>query len=499
MSLVNEGVQNPGSSDDTLDDTVESLHPPAPVEAGHGALAQQEAPKWKVLSWAMWDWGTQPFATVITTFVFSVYLTSSIFGEENYTSTMLGWAMGIAGLFIALLAPVLGQGSDRSGRRMTSLLVQTILLAALSASLWFVAPDPSYFILGLVLLGVGNVIAEMANVNYYASIEHVATPKSVGRVSGLGWGLGYLGGITILLVIVALRGMDFEADDVRFAMLICGAWALFCIPIFIALRDDLVKRSAYLEARRRDKVARPALRDALDGAQGVGGRIAVLYRHSPLKRVGDAYARLIRSVRELWTESPNTVYFLLASALFRDGLSGVFTFGAVLARGTFGFSFGEVIMFGVAANVTAGVATILFGFLDDRVGPKKVMMFSLGSLVVLGLGVFFLHDLGKTAFWILGLALCLFVGPTQSASRSFLVRATPQGKSGEIFGLYATTGRAVSFLSPLAWSSAILLGAWITGEENTQYFGIVGIILILGLGMLALIGVKEKGHSFERK
>lgn len=447
---------------------------PSEAMADGGALASREAPKWKVFSWAMWDWGTQPFATVITTFVFSVYLTSEIFGSENYTSTMLGWAMGIAGLFIALLAPVLGQGSDRSGRRMTSLLWQTILLAVLSASLWFVAPDPSYFVLGLVLLGVGNVIAEMANVNYYASIENVATPRTVGRVSGLGWGLGYLGGITILLVIVAIRGMEFGPDDVRFAMLLCGAWAIFCIPIFIALRDDKEKRAAYLEQRQDDN-------------------------RSTLRRVADAYVQLGRSVKELYRESPNTVYFLLASALFRDGLSGVFTFGAVLARGTFGFTFGEVILFGVAANVTAGVATIIFGFLDDKVGPKKIMMFSLISLVILGMGVFIFHDHGPTYFWVLGLALCLFVGPTQSASRSFLVRATPEGKAGQVFGLYATTGRAVSFISPLMWSAFILLGAWITGSEETQYFGILGIMVVLLVGLLALIPVKEQGYSFTKK
>lgn len=493
------------TGDDLLDDdnslgrVADSVPGPADLETEAGTLAQQEAPRWKVIAWGMWDWGTQPFATVITTFVFSVYLTSSYFGEENYTSTMLGWAMGIAGFFIALLAPVLGQGSDRSGRRMSSLLVQTIMLAVLSACLWFVAPDPSYFVLGLVLLGVGNVIAEMANVNYYASIEHVATPRSVGRVSGIGWGMGYLGGIAILLLIVAIRGMDFAADDVRFAMLVCGAWALFCIPIFIALRDDKAKRALYLDERRREVDARPPLGRALADAPSFGAKLGTLYRHSPLKRVGDAYTQLVRSVVELWRESPNTVHFLLASALFRDGLSGVFTFGAVLARGTFGFSFGEVILFGVAANVTAGVATIIFGFLDDRIGPKKVMLFSLASLVLLGLGVFWLHDLGKTTFWILGLALCLFVGPTQSASRSFLVRATPQGKAGQIFGLYATTGRAVSFLSPMAWSAFILLGAWITGEQNTQYYGIIGIIAILAIGMIALLGVKEKGHSFTAK
>lgn len=443
--------------------------PPTPPSADEtapdlevGNLGTLRAPGWKVFSWGMWDWGTQPFATVITTFVFSVYLTSDAFGDNDTTSMALALATGIAGLFIALLAPVLGQGSDRSGRRMFNLRWQTWALAGISAALWFVAPEPSYLILGLVLLGIGNVVAEIANVNYYASIDQVATPKSVGRVSGLGWGMGYIGGIAILLLIVALRGGDFSADDVRFSMLLCGAWTLvFTIPIFVALRD------------------RP--------------------RVNPLPRqtLRQAYAALFASLKRLNRASPNTIRFLIASALFRDGLAGVFVFGGVLAQGTFGFTFDEVIVFGIVANLAAGLSTMAFGLLDDRVGPKKVIMISLVALILLGATIFVLHDGGKTVFWICGLAMTLFVGPAQSASRSFLARATPAGKSGELFGLYATTGRVVSFLAPLAFGAAIGIGAAVTGRGDAQYFGILGIVLVLLVGALALLPVKEGGHSFE--
>ncbi|WP_325048769.1 MFS transporter [Tessaracoccus antarcticus] len=426
-----------------------------------GNLATEKAPPWKVLSWGLWDWGTQPFQTVITTFVFSVYLTSEAFGTTESTSLALSLSTGIAGLFIALLAPVLGQGSDRTGKRMFNLRWQTWVLAALSASLWFVAPEPGFLILGLVLLGVGNVVAEIANVNYYAAIDQVSTPKSVGKVSGLGWGMGYIGGIAILLLIVAIRGIDFDSDDVRFAMLMCGAWtAIFTIPIFLALRDQP--------------------------------------RPEPVPRLGvrKAYGALFTTLRRIHRSSPDTIRFLIASALFRDGLAGVFTFGAILARGTFDFTYGEIIIFGIVANVAAGVSTMLFGLLDDRIGPKKVIMISLVALVVLGSAIFVLHDGGKQVFWVCGLAMTLFVGPAQSASRSFLARAIPAGKAGEIFGLYATTGRAVSFLAPLAFGGAILLGK-LTGTGDAQYFGILGIVLVLLIGLAAMIPVKEKGHSFE--
>ncbi len=429
------------------------------------ALRARRAGLGKVVAWALWDWATQPFATVITTFVFSAYIVSTSFGDDtDRLSINYGWAMAAVGVVIALLAPVLGQGSDRSGHRMRNLFVATMLLAALSASLWFVAPDPSYFWLGVGLLGLGNIVAEIANVNYYASIDQVSTPANVGRISGLGWGLGYLGGIAILLLIVAIFD-ELKAPAIRASMLLCGAWTvLFSIPIFVALKD------------RRPAVAPE--------------RIGVL----------GAYRELFRSIRRLWDTSRETLYFLVASAIFRDGLAGVFTFGAILAVGTFGFETTDVITFGIVANLTAGISAALFGLLDDRVGPKRVIVGSLTSMVVLGSLIFLLHDRGPTVFWVCGLLLTLFVGPAQSASRSYLARLAPEGQTGEIFGLYATTGRAVSFLSSTAWALAISVAVAVAGgtEESAQYAGILGIVLVLAVGLLVLLPIKDPKRVRQR-
>ena len=185
-----------------------------------------------------------------------------------------------------------------------------------------------------------------------------------------------------------------------------------------------------------------------------------------------SYARLGRDIAKLWRESRHTVWFLLASAVFRDGLAGVFTFGGVLAASVFGFSAGEVIIFAIAANVVAGVSTIAVGALDDKLGAKPVIVAALIGLIISGLLVFFLHDGGQIVFWTAGLALCLFVGPAQSASRTFLARIIPPGREGEVFGLYATTGRAVSFLAPMMF--AIFVSVF-----GAAYFGILGIVLVL--------------------
>ena len=426
--------------------------------------------KKRVLAWGMWDWGTQPFNTVITTFVFAVYITSSNFGSTNATSTALSISTSIAGLLVAVLAPVLGQTSDRSGRTVRNLRIQTWILAALSASLFFVKPEPAFLWIGLALLGIGSIVSEIAGVNYNATIDQVASQRTVGRVSGFGWGMGYLGGIVVLLLIyflliqpeVGLFGVSDEgALDIRASMIVCGVWtALFTIPALLVLKDRPVERA-------------------------------------PRTGVVESYRLLGRSIKRLWGTSRHTVYFLLASALFRDGLAGVFAFGAVLAAGTFGLSAGEVIIFGAAANIIAGVATMLFGMLDDKLGPKKVIMVSLAALVLIGIGIFVLHDGGKPVFWALGLLMTIFVGPAQAASRSFLARLIPEGKNGEIFGLYATTGRVVSFLSPAAFGIAIAIGAAVTGQDNTQYWGILGIVLILAAGLGVMLPVKEHHeHSF---
>ncbi|WP_153503146.1 MFS transporter [Cumulibacter manganitolerans] len=436
----------------TTDETALAAHPPAS--------------KKKILSWALWDWGTQPYHTVITTFVFSVYITSDSFGSENTTSTSLAVATAVAGVLIALLAPVLGQNADRKGRNISTLRNLTWLLSLISAALFFVKPHPGYLWVGLGLLALGSVVAQVAEVNYNSAMDDIATEQNVGKISGFGWGMGYLGGIIVLLLIyflfispdVGLFGVTGdEGLDIRVSMVVCGLWTLlFTIPTFVSLKD-----------KRKTTIA---------------DRVGIV----------ESYRLLGRSIARIWRSSPHTIYFLLASALFRDGLAGVFTFGAVIAARTYGFGDGEVIIFGAVANIVAGLATIAFGVLDDRIGPKRVILISLGSLVVLGTLIFFLHDSGKAAFWVCGMLMTIFVGPAQSASRTFLARIIPEGKAGEIFGLYATTGRAISFFAPTMFGLSVAFGAAVTDRANTQYWGILGVVLVLLAGFLVMLPVRER-------
>lgn len=430
--------------------------PMPPSQSGQGPVPTR---KRTVLAWSLWDWGSASFNAVVTTFVFSVYITSNSFGPEAETSSALGTALLIAGIIVAVLAPVIGRLADAAGRRKAWLGLNTLVVVACTGMMVLVAPAEQYLVFGLVLLAIGNVAFEFASVSYNAMLNQISTSKNVGKVSGFGWGMGYIGGIVLLLILlvgfiqpeVGWFGVTPEEGwNIRLAMVVSAIWfGVFAIPVMLAVPE--------VEAQPNDR--------------GV------------LRTMFSAYGELFRSIADLWKNARQTLYFLIASAVFRDGLAGVFTFGGVIAALSFGFEQTTVIYFAVAANVVAGVATIIAGFIEDRVGAKPLMMASILLMVICGLLVFALQPLGSWAFWMFGLLLCVFVGPVQSASRSYLARLIPPGREGEIFGLYATTGRAVSFLAPGAFTLAVAIG-------GATIFGILGIVLVLLVGLLLLLGVK---------
>ncbi|MCI5825852.1 MAG: MFS transporter [Arcanobacterium sp.] len=454
--------------------------PAAPATSDHSSLEHEPTQAGRrhrtftgrVWAWGLWDMGSAAFNAVVTTFVFSVYLTNEkLFGP--HADTDLGYALTVAGVAIAVVAPALGQAIDRSGRSASFLRATTAITIVCTTGLFWVTPigpdGSSRLWLGLFLLAVGNISFETGSVIYNAMLSEVSTPRTVGRISGFGWGLGYVGGIVLLLILfvgfinpdVGWFGVTSENGlNIRVAMLFAALWTLiFSLPIAIVFHD-----------KPRTKAVKHL---------GVVG----------------AYKELAHSLKRLWNIDRSVVWFLLSSAIYRDGLAGVFTFGAILASTAFGFSSSQVILFGVVANVVAGIATMLFGFLDDLLGARAVIIISLVAMCVFGFAVFFFHSgigsLSPTAiYWIFGLGLCIFVGPTQSASRTYLSRIAPPGEEGEVFGLYATTGRAVSFLAPFMYATAISIARHFV--PDAEYFGILGLMVVLLAGLLAFLPVKAQ-------
>ena len=454
---------------------------------------------WPVIAWGLWDWGSAAFNAVITTFVFTVYLVSDSFGPKADNESALSIGLAVAGLFIALLAPVTGQRSDRGGRTVFWLGGYTAVVVVVSASLFLVRPEPGYLWLGIVLLGVGNIFFELASVNYNAILNHLASKDRIGAVSGLGWGMGYLGGIVLLLILyVALVGpsplISFPAGTgmgVRVAMLVSAVWfGLSALPVLINRSRRLGRTGAEVS----DDEVSEGMVSAEPGRDRAGMEAepeeAVSHQGEHKESLLTSYKLLWRTLLQLHNFQPRLLWFLLAAAVFRDGLAGVFTYGGIIAQNTFGFSSGDVIIFAIVANIVAGIATIGAGRLDDRFGPRNVIMASLIILVVAGLLVFFLHTAGTVAFWILGLLLSACVGPAQSAARSFLARLIPEGQEGEIFGLYATTGRAVSFMAPMMYGVFIYLGTRVVGP-GANYWGILGIVTVLATGLLLMLRVGD--------
>lgn len=446
-----------------------AMRPASELEAGTPSSRGQ------VLAWASWDWGSAAFNAVMTTFVFTVYLTSSAFGGEDSASAVLGAALAVAGFAIALLAPVTGQRSDAGGRRKLWLGVNSAAVAVLTGLCFFVFPRPEFLLLGVSLIALGNVFFEFAGVNYNAMLAQVSTPRNIGKVSGLGWGAGYLGGIVALLAVLQLfvqpafqwfGASTQDSLNIRLVAVFSALWFfVFALPVLFAVPE--LPRTP--QARRLGFLA--------------------------------SYGLLFRRIKAIYATSPHTIYFLLASAVFRDGLAAVFTFGGIIAAGTFGFTLSQVIFFAIFGNVVAAVGAVAGGFLDDKVGPKAVIAGSLVGLLVAGTAILLLGNgtytffgmdwAGSTTFWVFGLFLCLFVGPAQSSSRAYLARLAPHGESGELFGLYATTGRAVSFLAPALFTLCITVATPLVPAGEAQRWGILGIMVVLLAGLLVLLPVKS--------
>ena len=413
-------------------------------------------PRAPVIGWCLYDWANSAFPTVISTFVFAAYFTKGVAPDENTGTFLWGNATAIAALCIAVMSPTLGAIADRTGRRKPWLLVFSWVCILATAALWTIEPDPSFITRALALVIVATVGFEFATIFYNAMLAEVAPRERLGRVSGFGWGLGYLGGLACLVVALFVLiqadpppfGLDPDAaEPVRATALLVAIWfAVFSLPTFLMVP----------ESKLREK--EPLGEAAVDG----------------LKRIW-------KTLRRLRWSQPVT-RFLAARLLYSDGLTTLFTFGGIYAAGTFGMAFDEIIIFGIALNVTAGLGAVAFGWLDDKIGSKRTIVLALIGLVVFGTAALLAPD--KSWFWGIGMALGTFMGPAQAASRTYMAKLAPPDQRAEMFGLFALSGKVTNFAGPL------VLG-WATLAFESQRAGMATIVLFLVAGLLVLTTVRE--------
>lgn len=407
-----------------------------------------------LIAWCIYDWANSAFPTVILTFVFAAYFTQAVAESAVAGTAMWGQAMAVSGLAIALFSPVLGAIADQGGRRKPSLAVCTALCVAAMASLWFVRPDPDDALLAVVLVIIGNVAFEFGIVFYNAMLPDLANPERLGRWSGWAWGLGYGGGLACLVIALVLFvradpppfGLDkTAAEHVRVVAPLVAIWfAVFAIPLFIATPDT--------------------------PSRGLG-----------LKAVGAGLRQLVRTLRDLRRHA-NTARYLAAHMIYTDGLNTLFAFGGIYAAGTFGMDITEVMMFGIALNVTAGLGAFAFGWIDDWIGPKRTISIALLMLALTGTALLVVES--KAVFWALGLALGAFFGPAQAGSRSLMARLAPPDMRTEMFGLYSLSGKATAFVGP-----ALL--AWVATVTDSQRLGMATVVVFLVAGLALLLTVRE--------
>jgi UMF1 family MFS transporter len=413
-----------------------------------------------LIAWCFYDWANSSFPTVIVTFVFAAYFTKAVAADPIKGTAQWGYALSISALFVALLGPVLGAAADHEGRRKPWLAAFTALAVAATALLWFIEPGPASALAALVLVGVANFAFEMGTVFYNAMLADLAPAGKLGRLSGWGWGLGYAGGLAALAIVLAglvepavpWFGLTRQgSENIRAAAPLVAVWfAVFSLPLFLFTPDG--------------------------GASGL----------SPAASVRRGLAALIRTLRRI-RNYRNIARFLLARMIYIDGLNTLFAFGGIYAAGAFGMDYGELIIFGIAMNVTAGLGAAAFAWVDDIIGSKRTIIIAVAGLAVLGGGLLVVE--GKTLFWVFALPLGLFIGPAQAASRSLMARLAPAEMRTEMFGLFALSGKATAFLGP-----ALL--AFVTETFNSQRAGMAVILVFFAVGLALFLPVAEpNSHS----
>jgi UMF1 family MFS transporter len=437
-------------------------------------------------AWLMFDWATQPHYTLVTTFVFAPYFAARVAETPVAGQALWGYATGAAGIAIALFSPALGAIADVGGARKRWIAAFSLLLVAGAASLWFAAPGAEHAVaIALVGFVVATIGAEFATVFTNAMMPDLVEEGRLGRLSGTGWAVGYVGGLVSLVVVLGflvanpdsgltlfgvapILGLDpasFEGD--RASGPFSALWyVVFVLPLFL-FTPDQPRRADFAGAVRR-------------GLAGLKATLVALTDHA------------------------NIGLYLLAHMIYADGLVALFAFGGIYAAGIFGWSSFELGLFGILLTITATIGAIVGGRLDDRIGAKPVIggalvLLTLASVAILSIdadhvGFVFAVDpaqpdgglfasTGERVYLAIGAVIGALAGPVQSASRSLMARIAPLDKTTEFFGLYALSGKLTSFFGPLA------VGI-VTALSQSQRIGMSMLVLFFVVGAVLLVGVR---------
>lgn len=461
---------------DTAAETAERMQRPA---ASRAALT----------GWVMFDWAAQPYYTLILTFLFAPYFANAVVGDATHGQAIWGYGAAAAGILVAIGSPLLGAMADGRGRRKLWIALFSLIMAAGMALLWFAEPASPAMTIWLVVLAfiIATVAAEFTTVFTNSIMPSLVPADKIGRLSGIGWGVGYLGGLVSLVLmaglivvnpttgktllglqpILALDTAAREGD--RLVGPFSAVWyLLFMIPFFLFVPD---------------------------------------YRAVPAVNTGSrsAFAELRETLREL-PQHRDMLIFLIARAIYVDGLSAIFTFGGIYGASVFGWQAFELGLFGIVLTLTGAFGAVIGGVLDDRWGAKRVIVWSLLILMVGAVGILSVSR-GQVLFSVpvvekvagsapfsshgelVYLAFAVLIGivaaPVQAASRSLLARLAPPEKLTQFFGLFAFSGKVTAFAAPL-------LIAMVTTATGNQRAGMAVIAAFLLTGIVMMLFVRAR-------
>ena len=447
--------------------------------------------KKRIWGWYFFDWASQPYHTVLNTFIFGPFfaaIAAAYFLEmglaedaaDARAQSLWAWSTAIFGIIIALMAPIFGAMADSSGRRMPWIVAFSVMYVFGASMLWFTDPGASNLYWMLAAFGLGFIGGEYALIFVNSQLPGLGTKEQIGKISGSGFAFGYLGGVVSLILVLGfvveqgdgktILGFDpdfgldpAQREGTRITGPITALWfVVFMIPYFLWVRE--------------------------------------VHTNQPSSSVRQALSSVKNSLKGLMTRISLRNY-LLSSMLYRDALNGLYSFGGVYANLVLDWEVAQIGAFGVVAAIGACMFSYIGGFADRRFGPKPVICIAIivlmaVSFVIINLtpnsvfGVSLGDESGTPdlIFMVCGIFIGGMGGVLQSASRSLMVRHCDEENSTEYFGLYGLSGRATAFLAPL------LIGIVTTATQSAR-IGISPVIFLFFVGLVILVWVNAEGDQ----
>ncbi len=427
------------------------------------------------------DFASQPFHTLLVTFIFAPYFTSAVAGNETEGQAIWGFTTGAAGILMALTAPILGAIADTTGPKKPWIAVFSIFYLIGSFTLWYAAPGIDNYTFILIAFAVGIIGVEYCTTFSNAMLPEIAAKEEVGKISGTGWALGYVGGLIVLLFVLLfvaennegttllgnapMAGLDADMrEGTRAVGPITAIWfAIFMVPFFLWVPDAP-------KIKRTKGAVSKALKD------------------------------LGKSIKAL-PSRPNFLNYLLGSMFYRDALiGGLYAFGGIFASTVLNWSIIQIGVFGILALITGAIGSFLGGKADHKFGPKLVIYTSITVLLgvslicfftsrtsVFGMSIETTSNLPDIIFYFCGALIGAAGGALQAASRTMLVHLADPERMTEAFGLYALSGKATSFIAPI---SIGLVTTW-TGNDQFGIFAPIIVLFLIGIAFLMRVKLTD--------